>query len=158
VFTAGGFHSQAGWIAFNMVALCLCLTLQRVRWLTKGEGGEALERGSTENHTAPYLIPLLSILGVGMISRATAGRFEWLYPLRFFAAAAALWCFRATYKRLDWHSGRFALAIGAATLALWLGVDSLSGQHLDTGIGSGLAALPAAARIAWLVFRTLGAV
>ena len=42
------------------------------------------------NPTAAYLIPLLMILGAGMISGALSGKFEWLYPLRFFAAAGGL--------------------------------------------------------------------
>jgi len=156
---AGGFHSQAGWIAFNLAALCFYLTLRRVPWLCEGEGGEAaLRRGSTENPAAAYLVPLMAILGAGMISRASAAGFEWFYPLRFFAAAAALWWFRDAYEQLDWHCGSFGVCIGAATAVLWLGLDALSGKHPVNGIASGLAALPTSARIAWLVFRTLAAV
>jgi exosortase E/protease (VPEID-CTERM system) len=155
---AGGFHSQAGWIAFNIAALCFCLTLRRIPCLTEPEADTVTVKRSTENATAGYVIPLLAILGAGMISSAAAAGFEWLYPLRLFAAAVALWWFRDAYKRLDWHFGIFALATGATTLAIWLGLDSLTGKHLDTGMASGLGALPASGRIAWLVFRTLAAV
>ena len=154
---AGGFHSQAGWIAFNIVALCSCLTLRRVPWLTVSHDIRSLGTEST-NPTAPYVIPLLAILGAGMVSRAASAGFEWLYPLRFFAAAAALWFFRDAYKDLEWRFGRFAFAIGGSTLALWLGLDWLSRNHSDNGIASGLAGLPAFARLAWLVFRTMAAV
>jgi exosortase E/protease (VPEID-CTERM system) len=154
----GGFHSEAGWIAFNIAALCFCLTLRRIPYLTEPEADVVTVKRSTENPTAGYVIPLLAILGAGMISSAAAGGFEWLYPLRLLAAVVALWWFRDAYRGLDWHCGKVAPAIGVITLAIWLGLESMTGKHLNAGMAAGLGALPASGRVAWLVFRTLAAV
>jgi exosortase E/protease (VPEID-CTERM system) len=154
----GGFHSQAGWIAFNGVALGFCLALRRIPWLMQPEAGPAVGERSLKNPTAAYLGPFLAILAAALISGAVSAGFEWLYPLRFFAVVAALWYFRRTYADLDWRFGWIAPAIGGVVLALWLGLDWAAGRHPASGIASGLAALPASARIAWLVFRTLAAV
>jgi exosortase E/protease (VPEID-CTERM system) len=152
----GGFHSQAGWISFNAVALGFCLTLRRVPWLMRREA--AASKRSAENPTAAYLVPLLAIFVATMISGAASSQFEWLYPLRFFAAAGALWYFRRSYAGLDWRFGWLAPVIGGVVLALWLGLDWTAGKHPASGIAAGLAALPVSVRIAWLAFRTLGAV
>jgi exosortase E/protease (VPEID-CTERM system) len=152
---AGGFHSQAGWIAFNSVALGFCFTLRRVPWLMQRET-RAVHNDFTENAAAAYLAPFLAIVAAGMISRASAAEFEWLYPLRFFAAAAALWFFRRRYAHLDWTFGWFAPAIGAVVLVIWLAFDGATGRV--SPIPSGLASWHASARITWIAFRTLAAV
>jgi exosortase/archaeosortase family protein len=95
----GGFHSQAGWIAFNAVAAGFALTAQRLPWVTVP--GPAVPARSTENPTVPYLAPFLAILAVAMIARAASSGFEWLYPLRFLAAAGVLWYYRRKYAALD---------------------------------------------------------
>ena len=56
------------------------------------------------------------ILAAAMISRSLASGFEWLYPLRFVAAATALWLFRSKYSELDWRFGGFSVAAGFAVL------------------------------------------
>jgi exosortase E/protease (VPEID-CTERM system) len=155
---AGGFHSQAGWISFILVALGFCLALRRIPWLMQPEAGLVVAQHSSEDPTAAYLSPFLAILAAAMISGAASAGFEWLYPLRFLAAAAALWYFRRSYADLDWRFGWLAPAIGGVVLAIWLGLDWTAGKHPASGIASGLAALPMSARIGWLVFRTLAAV
>ena len=155
---AGGFHSQAGWIAFNVVAVAFCVAARRVPWMTTTPPERLTRVVPAENPVAPYLVPFLVILAAGMISRAVSGSFEWLYPLRFFAAAAALWFFRHRYAKLDWRFGWFAVLVGCGVFVLWLALDRISGTHADSGIAAGLASWPGWARIAWLIFRTLAAV
>jgi CAAX prenyl protease-like protein len=104
------------------------------------------------------LTPFLAILATAMISRAASGSFEWLYPLRFVAAAAVLWFFRSKYLELDWRFGGFSVMAGCAVFGLWLGLDFLAGAHSSSALAAGLATLPSPARITWLVFRTIAAV
>lgn len=153
----GGFHSQAGWIAFNCVALSLAALSHRLPWVTRNAPAQPQVRSASHNPTTAYLMPFLLILSVGMISRAVSGGFEWLYPLRFLAAAIALWYFRSKYVELDWKFGWAAALNGVAVFAIWIGLDLLLGSHSDNGIASGLASIPAPARIAWLVFRAAAA-
>lgn len=154
----GGFHSQAGWIAFNGVALGFSVAASRLPWLTRNRERRPLENSSAENPTAAYLVPFLVILAVAMITRAATSGFEWLYPLRFFAAAAALWFFRLKYKELDWRFTWFAPVAGSVVFVIWLALDWFTGAHANNAIASGIASLPSAARITWLTFRTLAAV
>lgn len=155
----GGFHSQAGWIAFNVVAVGLALTARRTPWLMtsrpKATGAHA-ER--FENPAVPYLVPFLVILAAAMISRATSSGFEWLYPLRFFAAAIPLWYYRQRYARLDWKFGPISLVAGGGVFVLWVAMDRVSGVHAASSMPSALAAWPASARFGWITFRVLAAV
>jgi len=153
---AGGFHSQAGWIAFNAVAIGFSVASRRARWLTK-DGVEPPLADSYENPVTPYLLPLLAILAAGMVSRAVSGGFEWLYPLRFVVAAAVLWHFRSRYWDLDWRAGWLAPVAGIVVFGVWLALDRLA-TIPDDGIVAGLASLPAPARLFWILLRTLAAV
>jgi exosortase E/protease (VPEID-CTERM system) len=154
----GGFHSQAGWIAFNAVATGFALTAQRLPWVTVPGLTTAIPARSTENPTVPYLAPFLAILVAAMIARAASSGFEWLYPVRFFAAAGVLWYYRRKYAALDWRFGWMAAATGALVFAMWMGLDWARGGGVDTGIERGLSGLPDPARAGWLAFRTLAAV
>jgi CAAX prenyl protease-like protein len=112
---------------------------------------------AAQNPAAWYLVPFLMVLAAGMVSRAASSGFEWLYPLRFFAAAGTLWFFRFKYSNLDWRFSWFAPLIGGLVFVVWLTLDPGPGPHVDR-VALGLAALPAFARIAWIAFRTLAAV
>ena len=153
----GGFHSQAGWIGFNCVALGFVVAARRLPWVSLAPQ-RSLRNSSSQNPTAVYLMPFLMILAAAIVSRAASGGLEWLYPLRFVAAAAALWYFRREYKELDWRFGWLAPAIGCLVFAMWILLDRFSGTHDAGGIAAGLAALPASARMAWLVVRVAAAV
>jgi len=154
----GGFHSQAGWIAFNVVALSLVLVTPHVPWVSRRAPRPQFADASAANPTAAYLVPFLMILAAAMISRATAANFEWLYPLRFFAAGFALLFFRRKYADLNWRFGWLAPVIGGVVFVIWLLMDRMPGPHADNGIASGLAGISISGRTIWLVFRTLAAV
>jgi exosortase E/protease (VPEID-CTERM system) len=153
----GGFHSQAGWIAFNLVALGFSIAARRAPYFTLNPPhAEHLDK-STENPTAAYLVPFLTILGAGMISGALSGKFEWLYPLRFFAASGALWAFRGRYRNLNWRVGWLGPAIGAGVFVLWIALDRLTSASGANAMPAALAASSSAVRITWLTFRVLAA-
>jgi CAAX prenyl protease-like protein len=80
-----------------------------------------------------------------------------LYPLRFFAAAGALWVFRAKYSDLDWKVGWLGPAIGAAVFVLWITLDRFTSGHAASAMPSALSASSAGARITWISFRVLAA-
>jgi exosortase E/protease (VPEID-CTERM system) len=154
----GGFHSQAGWIGFNAVALGFSLATRRLPWITVSQLARPRDKSSAENPSAAYLMPFLMILAAAMISRAASDTFEWLYPLRFFAAAAALWYYRSKYVHLDWRFGWLSAGIGGLVFVFWLALDQIAGNHADNGIPAGLALLPTYAAMIWLGFRTVAAV
>lgn len=152
----GGFHSQAGWIAFVLVAMGLCVLSTRspVFSQTASGGRSANQPAAARNPVAAYLMPFLAVLAVSMLTKAMSGAFDWLYPLRVLAAAVALWHFRKEYSGVEWRFGPVSLAAGAAVFAFWVALDAsaVSGMHPE------LAAAPPALRALWLLLRTLGAV
>ena len=135
----GGFHSQAGWIAFSAVSVGFCVLLQRVSWFTTGQPAYESHATTTQNPTSAFLLPFLAILAAGMIAGTAkaAGGVEWLYPLRFFAAAGILWIFRRSYANLNWRCGWLAPVIGAVVFVLWVGLRSRCQSHNRSGIFSG---------------------
>jgi exosortase E/protease (VPEID-CTERM system) len=158
----GGFHSQAGWIAFNAVAIGLVLASRRIQWITTGHTESSVEPAaeptSHDNPAAPYLAPFLLILAAAMISNAASSGFEWLYPVRFFAAGAALWRYRRCYGTLDWRFGWEAPVVGTLVCALWMTGDWLSGVHPQNPLIRNADPRILIAQNIWLVFRIAAAV
>ncbi len=155
-----GFHSQAGWIAFNTAAFAVALVARRSTWLNR----TAHERRATgvdlsvqtENPTAPYLVPLLVLLAAGMLSHALSAGFELLYPLRLVAAAIALWAYRRHYRGLGWGFSWRAIAAGTAIAALWIGVDHWMNPAQQ--MPAALATLSDPERKLWILCRALAAI
>lgn len=150
----GGFHSQAGWISFNLVAFALCLLSSRIRLLQAG--GTVREEAGPEGLSvvAAYLVPFLTVLAMGMMTKALSASFETLYPLRVLAAAAALWYFRDFLARLEWRWSWWPVLGGAAVFALWVAPSLGSAAE---GAPAAFAAMHPALPWAWLAFRVLGA-
>jgi exosortase E/protease (VPEID-CTERM system) len=155
----GGFHSQAGWILFNAVAVAFCLTIRSVPWFTAHPRQHVAQPIAAANPTGAYLIPFLAILAAGMVARAASGGFEWLYPLRMVAAAAALWFFRKRYANLNWQVSWFGVAAGVVVFLVWIALDRfLNGSSPEHGAPSALLAASAPARTAWIALRAVAAV
>jgi exosortase E/protease (VPEID-CTERM system) len=151
---AGGFHSQAGWIAFNSVAFGSSIAARRWRWISAR--APSLPAEETATPTTVFLAPFLAILAAGMISRASSGAFEWLYPIRVFAALAVLWHFRRSYSQLDWRISWAAPAVGFAVFMLWVAVDRMWSGTLTMPMA--LAGATAPLRYSWIGMRIVGAV
>jgi exosortase E/protease (VPEID-CTERM system) len=150
-----GFHSQAGWIAFNAAASGIAFFSRRIRWLTRGDISTAGAQFAG-NPTAAYLLPFLSILATGMLTQAVSGGFETWYPLRFCAAAATLWIFRGTFKTLDFRFTWRGVAAGIAATALWLAAAHL--VLLPSAMPAALAGMSQPSRTLWIATRALAAV
>jgi exosortase E/protease (VPEID-CTERM system) len=142
-----GFHSQAGWIAFNAVAVGIAVWTQRSPWLNRRE--EALD--DTNNPTAVFLIPLLSILAAGMLSHALSGRFEWFYPLRLLACLTVLAIYRRPLAALDWRSSWRGPLLGIGVFLVWMVGAHFLAPH--EGMPQALAGASPALRWGWIVSR-----
>lgn len=150
----GGFHSQAGWMAFVGVALGLVALASHSGWLAR-PAGRAEGHGAPANPAAALLVPLLAMLAALMAGSALSHGFDWLYPLRPVAIAAALWRFRAAYRTWDWHWDGVSVLIGAAVGAAWVWLEPVGGGG---ALSDTLAALPPEQRAGWLGFRVVGSV
>jgi len=153
---AGGFHSQAGWLAFNSVAFGLCLAARNMQWISTRPREASAARSGSDTTTA-LLAPFLAILGAGMLSRAMSGGFEWWYALRFVAAAVVLIGFRKQYAGLGWRAGWTSVLWGTLVFLMWLALDRISGTP-NVGMPVALAHVSYPVRAVWIVLRVLGAV
>jgi exosortase E/protease (VPEID-CTERM system) len=156
----GGFHSQAGWLAFNAVALGTCLAARRVPWLSTHVAGVSSSDSSVLNPRLAYLMPFLAVLGGSMVAQlasASAG-FDWLYGIRVILSAAVLCYFVPRYRGFDWRVGWKAIAIGAGVFVIWVGMENFVSTGSHTGMPSALREAPAAWAMAWIALRVLGSV
>jgi exosortase E/protease (VPEID-CTERM system) len=144
-----GFHSQAGWIAFNGIAAGIAFVSLRSPWLTRTTAGQRIE-GAAENPTAVYLLPVLALLLAGMVSRALSSGFETLYWLRLIAVGVALSYSYPRLRGLDWRFGWWGVGAGLAAFAIW-GVTAKLFLHQALG----LAALQPPTPAWWIVLHLL---
>jgi exosortase E/protease (VPEID-CTERM system) len=151
---AFGFHSQAGWIAFNAVACALVYLSRRSPWLNRS--ALLMSRDTTENPTALYLLPFLAILAAGSVARAASAQFEYLYPLRLLAAALVLVWYRKPLRALSWQCSWRAPAVGVLVFVLWIAAARWFVPA--TGMPAALSALSMPLRGLWLASRIAAAV
>jgi exosortase E/protease (VPEID-CTERM system) len=162
-----GFHSQAGWIAFNLAAFGVAILAHTSPWVSRAARAARARRAppvtadttagaGAANPTAAYLMPLLVVLAAGMIAHALSAGFELLYPLRLAGALAALWYYRRSYAGVDFRCTWRGPAVGIAIFALWLGFALY--RTVPAGEPYALSVLPVPLRSAWIGCRVLGAV
>jgi exosortase E/protease (VPEID-CTERM system) len=144
-----GFHSQAGWIAFNIAACGIVVASRRIAWLNRmaATGSEA----NTDNPTAAYLLPLLAILAAGILVRALSSGFDASDSLRLAAGAGTLFVCWRRLTMLSWRfSWRGPLA-GTLVFALWILAAEVFLPH--STMPAALIASPDWARYSWIVAR-----
>jgi CAAX prenyl protease-like protein len=151
-----GFHSHAGWLALNGVGLGLVFATRHMRFFTS----ESLpaEGPRTSSPTVAYLGPMVAILAMTLLTGAFTSGFDWLYPARVLAAAGVLWVVRRDLGALRWTWSWQALAIGAGTFLLWMGLERSTTADAGSTLSAGLAMLSPAGANAWLAFRVFGSV
>ena len=151
---AYGFHSQAGWIAFNTVGVGIAAWTRRGRWLNRSE--EPPQGEQLENPPSAYLMPLLAIIAAGMLSHALSGRFEWFYPLRLIACVAVIVTFRHRLATLDWRWSWRGPLLGTGVFLIWF-----TAVHFLTpasGMPQALATVSPLLRWSWIACRVAGTV
>jgi exosortase E/protease (VPEID-CTERM system) len=152
-----GFHSQVGWLSFNVVALGLLYLMRRPPWVYASDTLQETTKGFRTS--IPYLAPLFVLLLTMMVTRAFSDTFDWLYPVRLLTTGSVLWIFRRHYQTESWRCSWPAVAIGVGVFILWIGLEQIftppvaavSPWAAEEGLGPGWAA-------AWLVCRVLGSV
>ncbi len=148
----GGFHSQAGWLAFNAVALGLIALSGRLSWLSAAAPNQEMRQ---DNPTVAYIGPFMAALLAMMIGRAFSSGFDWLYPVRVGAAAAVLWYCRRSYAELRGPWSWQAVAFGAGVFGIWVVLVPWL-TPVDAGWPAALNNLPLWGQIVWLAVRVVG--
>ena len=119
----GGFHSQAGWLAFNGVGLGVAAMTLHSGWFAATVTHRRSDAAAVCGDLTPAIASLfMAMLAAGMVTGGMSRTFEWLYPFRLLAVMAVLWFFRRSYGALSWR-----LSLPAATIGIsWAGY----GLHL----------------------------
>jgi len=149
-----GFHSQAGWLAFIMVACGMVLLSRRSTWLNRAAIPADTPR--MHNPTAAYLMPLLAVLAAGAVSRAFSSNFEFFYVLRVILGLLMLVRYRDKLATLDWSCSWRGPLVGVAIFLVW----SLAAFILEPqrAMPDKLAAMPTALRVSWILSRMAGSI
>jgi exosortase E/protease (VPEID-CTERM system) len=156
----GGFHSQAGWLGFNLVALTLVFFVHHSSFCRKVPN--AHER--VPSSTGAYLSPLLAAVTVKMLSEAFVTNPAVLYPARVLVAGLLLWQFWPQYAALRAPSqssrltrSAWGLGMGVAVFLLWIILIPMSAPLGEaTGPARGLGSVPNWVVIGWVVAKVIG--
>ena len=145
-----GFHSQAGWIAFNAAAGGLVFFSSRSAWLNR-EATRRADSTVADNPTAAYLVPLLAVIAAGMLSQAMSSGFDRFYVLRLIAGLGALVLYRRKLRTLDWAWSTRGALVGVIVFLLWV----LASRFISspTGTPEQLLAMSPTARFFWIASR-----
>jgi len=151
---SGGFHSQAGWIGFTLVALGLIAISHR--WLSSAR----LARPPAAVGSRPEVVlltPLLVLMATSMVVAAASSGFDAFYPLGVITTGAILWYHRTSYRALFGCWSWEPLALGTLVFVIW--VFLLPGSARDSQVlADRLTGLPPWLATVWILFRLLGSV
>lgn len=148
-----GWHSQAGWIGFSIVALLLIALAHRLMLRRTADPGTA----TAGNGALPYLLPFLALMGSSMVVTGLSGGFALFYPLGVVVTGAVLWAYRRDYLPLRWPMAGEPFLIGIAVFAAWLALESGDPAAGDA-VQQGLRELPTGLAALWIFFRVVGCV
>jgi exosortase E/protease (VPEID-CTERM system) len=156
----GAFHSLAGWVGLNVVAIGVMLLAQRSNFFRVVAKDEVFER--VENPTPPYLAPLLALIAAGMIAGAfPTGGFDRYYPACVAATLGTLWPFRRRYAAMGpWRGSWEAVGVGVLTFVGWMALEPYyrAPSGVDTATPAALAGMSRLAALGWLASRVFGSV
>jgi exosortase E/protease (VPEID-CTERM system) len=157
----GGFHSQAGWLGFNLVALTLVYSAHRSRVFVR----EPVRHEPGPSPTTTYLLPLLAAVAVQMVSVAFSPNPTLVYPLRALTVGALLWYFWPRYTALrttpvspspatDTLRG---VAMGLAVFLVWIAIVPPTAPADDSADPARhLGGLPGWAVAGWFLAKIVG--
>ncbi len=150
---AQGFHSQAGWIAFTVIALALIALSHHLGLVVPAPASDPVRLRTASS----LLVPLMAMLATSMVTAAFSSGADLLYPLGVVATAVALYAYRDSYRGMALGFSLVPIGIGVAVFVAWLwlipGVTESAGS-LEPGAPD----LPPLALAAWVLFRVAGSV
>ncbi|MDH3387700.1 MAG: exosortase E/protease, VPEID-CTERM system [Gammaproteobacteria bacterium] len=152
----GGFHSQAGWISFiAVIIVTLTLAYRTPFFSTVSVARKASVRGL--NLPMATLLPFIVLLATTILTSAMSADFDWFYPMRVIGVGLAIAICWRLYGISTFKTGIEPWLAGAVAFALWIALVPADPVQNEV-FASGLQGASQATAIAWLLFKTLGAV
>lgn len=155
----GGFHSQAGWIAFIVTSGLLIWLSHSTHYFQRDTLTSGRQASPALNLPTATLVPFVTLLASILLTQAFSAGFDWLYPLRV-AAVVAVLAFVWPTLNLKFNREAFGwipLTAGAGCAALWIVLLSPDGDF-DATFGQSLIAVSPGWAALWLTARLVGAV
>lgn len=153
----GGFHSQAGWIAFCGVALGLILVSHRIFGFPSESTAQTPHNSMGANIAGALLVPFLCSVAASMAVDAASADFRVWYPISVIATAGALWAFRRQYRGIIVRPTWMSIGVGVGVFIVWVLIVPESETAGDALLG-GIAALSPVQAALWIAFRIVGCV
>ncbi|MFO1418592.1 MAG: exosortase E/protease, VPEID-CTERM system [Methylotetracoccus sp.] len=150
-----GFHAQAGWIAFTVIALGAIVMTHRTRLFTRSTWSSPRIDEPAQLASA-LLAPFLVQLAATMLTSAMSNGFDALYPLRVLATGGTLVVFASRYRNLGWSVSPEAFGFGIAAFLIWMILDP-GASGTPTRVQQSIEALPSWASASWIAARVVGA-
>ena len=118
-----GFHSAAGWIFFNLVAVGLVWTSSQSRLFIKAPAGDRADNPATK-----YLLPVIVFLTASLVARILPP--EFYLAITAVPVLAALWFCRSTLLSLEWKPSWFSVLAGCAAFAVVASISYETSAHV----------------------------
>lgn len=163
----GGFHSQAGWIAFILTSLCLLWFAGRWHFVMRpGEVAAVPLAPETPRPSANVnpeqaiatLMPLVALLASVLLTSAMSSEFVWMYPLRVLIVFVALVWYWPALRLLPYRPSPLPVAAGVVVALVWIVLLFDSAPQGDRLFSEALLGVPVFWSGLWLAFRFVGAV
>ena len=152
----GGFHSNAGWIAFVFISVGLVLICQHLAFFKK-EFTDNIKPTLVNNTGATFLLlPFIVLLAFLLFSSLFIIKFDWLYPLRIIGTAGVLWYFRNYYKKYVKNISSNSVIIGILVFVIWI-ILVPSSSFANQEFANELFSVYPVLTYSWLFFRIAGA-
>ena len=148
----GGFHSQAGWISFLLIAV-------GVMWLGHSHpffatAKDSPRRISLSSTNRAMLLPFIVLLACTIVTSAFTVDFDGLYPLRVIGTSIAI-AYCSKHLPLKWCVGWQEITVGFAVYVLWINLAESSAAK-DFAVAMELNRLPLLLSSVWILCRFLG--
>ena len=150
-----GFHSNAGWIAFILVAMGLIAVMHHVPFFNTIQHTRKRETDLSAQLASALLMPFVILLAATLITSAASSDFNWLYPVKVIATAAALWFFWSLYDFQRPAHVAEPVTIGTAVFIIWMVLVPEDAERTASFADTLGNAAPWIATT-WLVFRFVG--
>ena len=151
-----GFHTNAGWIAFCVLAIIMLLAAEKIRWFHHEPKTPAISASSLlSDPVAAQIVPFSMVLCSSLVAAAAFVQPQAAYPLRACLMAGAVLLFwrpyRAEIKKVD----VLPVVAGALIATFWLAVRPATEPLTVTDI---LGPASNSAIAVWVLYRIAGTV